>query len=75
MARQEDTLDLSFNNPRFNEGFDNTLVGELLSQKVVNHTAIISIITLAWNMGNNIQMKSFDNNMISCTLKKERKTC
>lgn len=52
------------------ESSDNTLVGKLMSRKIVNHTAKISVISTSWNLGQNVYIKPLDMNMISCTFKR-----
>lgn len=46
---------------------DLTLIGKILSDRVVNFTAINAILSTSWNLGNNVQIASLDTNIISCT--------
>lgn len=47
MNDQESLLDLSFNSPNIYEEFRNILIGKLISSKVINYNAIISILSAA----------------------------
>lgn len=62
-------LDLTFND-NGNEAFNElTMVGKLISHKVINYSAINAILTSSWNLGPNIIIKSLNPNLILCTFR------
>lgn len=70
MEHQDSCLDLSYNNPSTHVGTNNILVVKLISNKIISHNAIISIINASWNLGENILVKPLDKSAVSCTFKK-----
>lgn len=46
--------------------YDLTLIGKILSAKVINFTAINVILSSSWNLGNNVRISMLEQNMISC---------
>lgn len=71
MADTEDTLDLSFNNPSLNAPEENTLLGQLITNKKINSISIISVIQSTWNLDQNVQLRLLDKNMVVCTFKRK----
>lgn len=69
MEGHDSTLDLCFNDSSINDGLDHALVGKLISSKVISYITINTIISSAWNLGQNILIKSVDKNMVMCTFK------
>lgn len=64
-------LDLSFNVPQSVEINELTLVGKLITTRTINHKAIVSILSAAWNLGSNIKFHQLDRNTISCTFSRK----
>lgn len=63
----EDLLDLSINDslsPSFNEF---TLIGQVVSDKIVNFRTIKAILSNVWDFGSQITITSIDRNKFSCT--------
>lgn len=66
---QDSLLDLSFNDPQSNEINELTLVGKFITNKTVNFKATLSIITNAWNLGSNVELKAIERNTITYTFR------
>lgn len=64
-----EVLDLTINDDQDTNLTDFTLVGRLLTLKRVNHKAINPVLQSAWNLGQNVVIKSIDNTTITCTFK------
>lgn len=60
-------LDLSFNTPAINKINELTLVGGLISVKSINFKAILLVLTTAWNLRPNLQIKPLYCNKITCS--------
>lgn len=63
-------LELSFNEPTFNKLSSHTLIGKLITNKIVNFKAIDNVLQTTWNLGVNVSIKPIDRNMISYTFRK-----
>lgn len=63
---QEDHLDLAINEAHANDINDLTLVNKLLTTKHINNKAIHAVLSSAWNLGHNVEIKH-DHNLVTCT--------
>lgn len=48
-----------------------TLIGKVLSAKIINFTAINAILTSSWTLGTNVRITMLGPNTISCWFKYE----
>lgn len=62
-------IDLENTTPHEDSINNLTLVGKVLSAKVINFAAINAILSSSWDLGPNITINSLDRNIISCTFK------
>lgn len=60
-------LDLTTSEPQDGGPNQHSLVGKIISDKVINFTAINAILSSSWNLRPNLHISALDRNIISCT--------
>lgn len=64
---EEDLLELSINDDTQNVLNEYSIIGSVISDKVLNFRAIKSILTSSWNLGSYVQITALDQNLLACT--------
>lgn len=73
MTATLDCLDLIFNEEEDNIATDLTLVGKLISTKIIiNSFAIIVVLHSTWNLGPNVSFKALGQNMVTYIFKNSK---
>lgn len=68
---EDDLLDLCINDSPQSHLNELTLIGSIISDKVLNFRAVKSILSSAWNLGHLVQFAPLDRNLLSCTFTTE----
>lgn len=63
---EDDLLDLSINEEQHETFNDLTLIGSIVSDRVLNFRAVKAILLSAWNLGPFIQITALNRNLIAC---------
>lgn len=71
LSLEDDLLDLSLNEGPQASFNALTLVGRIISDRILNFKAVKSILNASWNLGLNVQIVSLEPNKISCNFNKE----
>lgn len=67
---EDDLLDLFINEDSNNIFNELTILGSIISDKVLNFKAIKMILLSAWNLGPQVQITALDRNLISYSFSK-----
>lgn len=68
---EDDLLDLSINEDQDNSLNELTILGFIISDKVVNFRVVKNILSTAWNLGDYVCITALDRNLIACSFQQK----